>query len=530
MLNLRQTLLAASLLAIGSAVDAAPRGAAEPVFKKPVTGIGSPSDIAIRRAREMSTKSQCGPAWDAQQVESYNGTLGPTQAFVARHESRVGYHVDVGCTGTLISDDLFLSAGHCGYAVGHTVRFDYQNAPGGSPARPTRDFTVSQVVEQEESANWDYAIVRLNGSPGREFGHANIAAIDPPAGAQATMIGHPNRRPKEIHSATVFDYSSPIGPNWFRHQIDTVGGNSGSGVLNADGQVIGVHTNAGCNTTGSIQGNSAMRMSRLVTRSPTLQTLTRNKILWQHGSGRISLWTLNAAGDHLSYTEHGPFPGWTPVSYSGNRMLWRNADGRSSYWVLNDQNQHLTYVENGPFNGWTPVNHANDRVLWRHADGRISLWTVDNVGNYVSHREYGPYAGWTALNYANNRILWRHASGKISLWRMDDNNNGVGYMEYGPYTGWTALSYANGEILWRHSSGKTSLWTLNRAGVGLSYLENGPFDGWTPIATADRKLLWQHSTGKITFWTVNSDGVGLGYREHGPFSGWNALFTTGAVP
>jgi V8-like Glu-specific endopeptidase len=529
MLKLRYSILVASAMAIGFA-DAAQRAEVEPVIRKPLTGIGSAADISIRRTRELSIKSQCGVNWDAQQVEQYNGALGPSQAFVGRHESRVGYHVDVGCTGTLISDDLFLSAGHCGYAVGHRVRFDYQNAPDGTTARPSREFSVSQVVEQENSANWDYAIVRLNGNPGREFGHANIAAIDPPAGSQVTIIGHPATRPKEIHSATVFDYASPVGSNWFRHQIDTVGGNSGSGVLNADGQVIGVHTNAGCNTSGSIQGNSAMRMSQLVTRSPTLQALTRNKILWRNTDGAISLWRLDAAGNHIDYRVYGPYAGWTPVSYANNRILWRHTDGRISYWVLNEANVHLSYAESGPYAGWTAVNHANDRVLWRHTDGRISLWTVNNVGNYLSHREYGPYAGWTAAGYANNRILWRHNDGRIVLWRLDDNNDFLAYSEYGPYAGWTAMSYANGELTWHHTGGTWAMWSMNRSNGYLSGIGNGPYGGWTPVATADRKLMWHHTDGRISFWTINSDGVGIGAREHGPFAGWTAMFTTGSAP
>lgn len=482
-----------------------------------------------RRDVGPGIESQCGPSWDAQPVETYNGGAGIPTYFVARHESRVGYHVEAGCSGTLISDDLFLSAGHCGYAVGNTVRFDYQNAPNGT-ARTTRDFPVTQVVEQENAGAWDYAIVRLGNSPGREYGHAAIAAIDPPAGSTVTIIGHPARRPKEIHAGPVLDYSSTIGANWFRHQVDTVGGNSGSGVLNANGQLVGVHTNAGCNTGNPVEGNSAMRMSQLVPHSPTLQALTRAKVLWRHTSGEISLWTVDAAGNYLSNANHAPGASWTPLSYSNNRLLWRNSDGRISYWTLNDANQHLTFAENGPYAGWTAVNHASDRVLWRSTTGEISLWTVNSVGNYVSHVNHGPFAGWTAVNYANNHILWRHDTGKISLWRVDDAGTYLGHYEYGPYAGWTALSYENGEILWRHTDGRTSLWTMNRAGAGLAYAEHGPIAGWTAVGVSDRKQLWRDGAGKLSLWTVNSYGSFLSYVEHGPFAGWVPLLTSGGRP
>ncbi|WP_437676966.1 trypsin-like serine peptidase [Sorangium sp. So ce131] len=219
-------------------------------------------------------ESQCGPSWDVQDVERYDGSLGVSQQWVADRQGAVGYHVGVGCSGTLISNDLFLSAGHCEYQVGHKVRFNYQNAPDGT-RRPTQDHEVVEVVEQENGVGWDYAIVRLAGSPGLRFGSTPISAVDPAAGSLAVVIQHPAHVPKVIHAGPVLDYASAAGANWFRHQADTAEGSSGAGVLSADGLLVGVHTSAGC-TTGArvVDGNSAMRMSRLVERSPTLKRLT----------------------------------------------------------------------------------------------------------------------------------------------------------------------------------------------------------------------------------------------------------------
>src|SRR6186713_2718470 len=69
-------------------------------------------------------ESQCGPTWDVQEVEQYDGSLGVTNKWVQRHEGAVGFLVGTGCTGTLISEDLFISAGHCDYDLGDTVRFN----------------------------------------------------------------------------------------------------------------------------------------------------------------------------------------------------------------------------------------------------------------------------------------------------------------------------------------------------------------------------------------------------------------------
>lgn len=473
--------------------------------------------------------SQCGGTWDLQDVERYDGTLGVSQAFVARHERHVGHHLTVGCSGTLISDDLFLSAGHCNYAVNHVVRFDFQNDAAGN-ARTPRNFTVTQVVEQQYDGTWDYAIVRLGGSPGREYGHANIAAVDPPTNARMTIIQHPDWQQKQVHTGPLLDYSSNQGANWFRHQVDTLGGSSGSGVLNDAGQLIGVHTNAGCAQSGAIKGNSAMRMSKLVPHSPTLRALARSKILWSSDQSETSIWTVEPDGTRSSDAYYGPLPGWTPISFADNRALWRHTSGRISVWVLNDAGQQLSYAESGPYDGWTAVNYANERILWRHTSGTVSLWTVNSVGNYVSHVEHSAAPGWSAVSYANNRLLWKHTSGALSLWVLDDAGNLLSNIDHGALPGWTPLHYANGELLLRNADGRSSMRTVDRAGQLLSWTENGPFAGWTALALIDRRMMWRHSTGTLSYWTTNSDGAHMSYVEHGPFAGWSPLFTADGRP
>ncbi len=471
--------------------------------------------------------SQCGAAWDVQNVENYDGTLGVSTAFVARHQARVGFHVGVGCSGTLISDDLFLSAGHCNYAVGHSVRFNYQNAPDGS-ARPTRDFTVSAVVEQENANGWDYAIVRLNGSPGRTYGHANIAAIDAPVGSNVTIIQHPASVPKVVHAGPVLDY---VSGNWFRHQVDTTGGTSGSGILDNNGELVGVHTSAGCSTTAPINGNFGMRMSQLVPHSPTLQVLSRSKLLWWNpGALRTSLWSVNADGSQRDYREHSVGSGWAPVSMSNNHILWRHTSDQMSYWTLDDAGNYVTSAAHGPFAGWTAISHANDRILWTHTSGEASLWTVNATGGYLSSIAYAPMAGWRAVAYANNKLLWRHTDGGLSIWYLDDAGNQQRGAAYAMSPAWTLISFSNNEILWRYTDGRVTQWNLNPLSDTINTIDNGPYGGWTVAAGADRKLMWRHTDGRVSYWTTNSDGAFMRYIEHGPFGGWTGLLTSGGTP
>lgn len=474
--------------------------------------------------------TQCGPVWDAVGVEAYTGNLGPSVEFVDRHQLHVGYQVEVGCSGTLVSDDLFLSAGHCAWAVGQHVRFDYQNRADGT-ARPTRDFTVSAVVEQQDDASFDYAIVRLDGEPGRWYGHATVAAVDPPVGTTVTIIGHPALQPKAIHAGPVLDYSSGEGTNWFRYQVDTLGGNSGSGVLDPQGRLVGLHTNAGCNQTGSINGNSGMRMSQLIPHSQTLVQLSRTRLLWwNQGAQAISLWNLDASGDMRDYAEHAVDAGWTPISLAGNVILWRHDDGRVSYWRMRTDGSLAGYTEHGPYGGWTALAANDRRILWRHTSGAVSLWSVNGRGEYLSHVEHVPAPGWTAIGYANDTLLLRHTNGRIALWTLDDSGALLDTDEYGPFTGWTALSYGDGELIWRHVDGRMSTWTIDRAGSLRTWTEHGPFTPWTLAGGADHKRIWRLPDGRVSYWTTDDEGGYLTHVEHGPFAGWTALYTASIAP
>ena len=62
----------------------------------------------------------CGTTDESQWVNDYDGTLGPSQTFVQSNQSPVGAMENAAaensskfCSGTLIANALFLTAGHC---------------------------------------------------------------------------------------------------------------------------------------------------------------------------------------------------------------------------------------------------------------------------------------------------------------------------------------------------------------------------------------------------------------------------------
>ena len=281
----------------------------------------SASDQEIEGAERLAelrmlrmAESLCGPD-DMQDVELYDGTLGVTQEFVANHESSTGqiqWRDDLAdtfgdgagnvsgvrwCTGTLIAEDVFLTAGHC---------FDQSDDPFGwqTPARLVdgqkilaepdelvtlmnvnfgfqvdadngnlRDPSVSPILAMLEYRidGLDFAIVRLgktdNGDlPGTTFGTREMDISGISEGDSLTVIQHPAGRPKKIEAGTD---TMDDGMFVTYGDLDTLGGSSGSGVLNDDGHIIAVHTNGGC---GPFSGqNLGLSLTRIAQSSDIVQ-------------------------------------------------------------------------------------------------------------------------------------------------------------------------------------------------------------------------------------------------------------------
>jgi V8-like Glu-specific endopeptidase len=250
----------------------------------------------------------CGATDDSQPVEQYNGNLGVTVAFVNANQASVGqlqWNNNLAAiysspgnvsgvrwgTGTLLANNLFLTAGHCfdqtggGWdrprvngtfntispqeiATNMHVNFNFQVDPAGNP-RAEQSFPVVGLVEYR-LGNLDFAICRLGGNAAATFGTGRIAATNAATGDTIAIIGHPAGARKRIEAGTVFAIA---GNSITYDNIDTLGGNSGSGILRAtDGRIVGVHTNGGCNPQGTGQ-NRGFPIEAIIAASPTLQAL-----------------------------------------------------------------------------------------------------------------------------------------------------------------------------------------------------------------------------------------------------------------
>lgn len=286
------------------------------------------SGCSVPTDRGSDLESACGRTIDLQDVELYDGRSGVSRAFVNRHRLAVGllrwrndialrYQDEAGnvsgvewCTGTLIANDLFLTAAHC-LSPEDSGGFTLPRERGGIPLRPTelaREFVVVfryevsgqtrlssvgqvfDVVRLEEYRNHDldYAIVRLGGSAGLSNGVARIAPRDIEAGSTVALLQHPVGSPMKIGAGAV---TSVQGSRIFYNTIDTLGGSSGAGILDAKtGNLVGIHTNGGCKEEGG--ANYGVNIGALIAASPTVQ-----KFVDQSTDFFVGDWDKDASAD-----------------------------------------------------------------------------------------------------------------------------------------------------------------------------------------------------------------------------------------
>jgi subtilisin-like proprotein convertase family protein len=150
------------------------------------------------------------------------------------------------CSGSLVGPNLILTAGHCikdamdcanvrflfGYAVKQSGKYPISVASSDV-------YNCKRIVSRKlEAAGGDFALIETDRSV---MGHevlklqrSRVASV----GDALTVIGHPSGLPtKVVGGGKVRSVSS----SYFVTNLDTYGGNSGSGVFNAEtGEIVGV--------------------------------------------------------------------------------------------------------------------------------------------------------------------------------------------------------------------------------------------------------------------------------------------------
>lgn len=153
------------------------------------------------------------------------------------------------CSGFMVGDDLIATAGHCGRTQGDIENTAYVfGFQASSPTDPGRIvFKADQVyfgmdlVEFDDSDTGDYAIVRVDRkitAPGAKPLKVRDSG-SPSVGSNLGVIGYPSGLPVKIAFGDQTVLMRDEDP-WLIANLDTYGGNSGSAVFNANGEVEGI--------------------------------------------------------------------------------------------------------------------------------------------------------------------------------------------------------------------------------------------------------------------------------------------------
>ncbi|MCY1019953.1 trypsin-like serine peptidase [Pyxidicoccus sp. MSG2] len=154
------------------------------------------------------------------------------------------------CSGTLIDDDLVLTAGHCVTNASECsdTRFVfnfYRTSASGMQTVTTQDiFSCSSIVVRQEATvngrTLDFAIVRLDRAATPRFTPAPVrtAATALAVGANVAVIGSGSGIPFKIDSGGSVRNARASTLDYFVASTDTFGGNSGSGVYETGGYTV----------------------------------------------------------------------------------------------------------------------------------------------------------------------------------------------------------------------------------------------------------------------------------------------------
>jgi len=450
------------------------------------------------------------------------------------------------CSGTLIDNDLVLTAGHCVSSPFDctNLRFVfnyYRTAADTLQTLTTADIFRCAAVVARKQGSVDYAVVRLDRPAAPRFTPApvndgNTAMV---SGQNVAVIGCGSGIPFKIDSGGSVRDPRSSALDYFVATTDTFAGNSGSGVYETSGYTVaGILVrgdtdyvdNGGCNVVHTCS-ETGCRGEDVTYVYPALDGFCR---------------ATNNANPRLCGNRTADF------NKDGSLdVLWHNrTEDKTALWYMRDgtllsdevipgtSDVHWQPVATGDFN-----SDGNLDLLRRHrTNGQAALWFMRGGTVLSSQVLQGPTdVNWypvTAGDFdsdGNLDLLWHHRTqGRLLLWLMRGGTvlssqvlQGPTDVNWYPVTAGDFDGDGDLDLLWHHrTQGHLSLWFM-RAGTVLSEmrLQGLANVNWYPVTVGDFNedgsldILWHHRTlGQLSLWfmragTVLSTRVMQGYAD-----------------
>ncbi|WP_299184815.1 T9SS type A sorting domain-containing protein [uncultured Aquimarina sp.] len=196
---------------------------------------------------DPTIKSQCGSADD--RIDSTDDAIG-----------RI---VPIGCTGWIITNGKFVTAGHCLTSRSEIIEFNVPKSnpdrtivhPGPEDQYPIGNFVSPYINSPSQANDWGVFEASANSqtgltplqAQGKSF---NVVQDAPGNTIRITGFGTDTG----IDNQTQQTHSGPLASvtnTFVRYRADTTGGNSGSPIIDeATGNAVGVHAYGGCSGSG----------------------------------------------------------------------------------------------------------------------------------------------------------------------------------------------------------------------------------------------------------------------------------------
>lgn len=244
--------------------------------------------VPLRSSRPSVTQWEPSPSRQLDTTHYSPDTVcGATDERVASNDPAVGRIVPKGCTGWVISNGAFLTAGHCNDGNMTTIQFNVpaSNADGtiNPPENPNDEYPIDggSILSMNAGSGNDWAVFRVTRNttttltPPLAYGYFYRGFLNQPFTVRVTGYGvdgpapcfgesrQPGcSNPTPPQDATNQTQQTTTGPSLgrtgdhYEHQVDTEGGNSGSPVRHPDfWQAVAIHTHGFSSGTCITQSN-----------------------------------------------------------------------------------------------------------------------------------------------------------------------------------------------------------------------------------------------------------------------------------
>jgi V8-like Glu-specific endopeptidase len=510
---------------------------------------------------EAGQPTICGATTDFQHVEQYDGTLGVSEAFAYGHESpvvNIRWRSDLAtrytnpgnvngmrwCSGTLIAHNLVLTAGHCfdqdaqgwtwprtpqntpiSSAQGATemqASFNYQQDLFGNPR--TEDPYDIVALREYRLGGLDYAVVQIEASAVPTYGFNKLSRVDASVGDMLAIIGHPAGMQKQIEAGPASSFS---GDYIQYSSIDTLGGNSGSGVLHPlSGKLVGVHTNGGCTANGG--ANSGVRITSILEESPIVRDITQPLVVYARGTDN-AVW-------HRWY-DNGAWSSWTTLNgqTTSAPSAGLDADGRLFVFARGNDNAIWNrYYDNG-WSAWGSLGGslASAPAATRTHAGRLVVF-ARGQDDAVWHKYYdNGWSAWYSLGGATTQDPAATVTAEGRLVVFARNSSGAIVHNYyddavGSWAGWSSLggTLASGPAAAVAIDGRLFVFARGTDNaIWHKYYDNG-WTSWSSLGgtMTDQPGAAVDPEGRLFVFARGTDGaVYQKSLNNGTWSSWSSL-------